>query len=103
MPTWPHDPVPSPAATESDERRREERQSVDGEVILAPSGTRPLLIHAHLVDISISGFRASHSSALETGAVVRFRHAWATGEAKVVWNRNSGGHWESGFLIIGKG
>ena len=102
MPTWPHDSAPDPS-TGVDERRSEERVNTEGEVILAPTGARPILIHARLVDISLSGFRASHSSqSLETGIVVRFRHAWATGEAKVVWNRNSDGAWESGFLILKK-
>ncbi|MEZ5354662.1 MAG: PilZ domain-containing protein [Bryobacteraceae bacterium] len=95
--------MPGTVVSDVDDRRTEERINADGEVILAPAGARPVLIHAHLVDISLSGFRASHTAAsLETGVIVRFRHAWATGEAKVVWNRNSGGAWESGFLILQK-
>jgi hypothetical protein len=88
------------AVAEAD-RRREERVPANGEVILAPDGPRPVLIHAQLLDISASGFRACHRSPnLETGGQVRFRHASATGLARVVWNRNSDGKWESGFLIL---
>ncbi|MFN7920992.1 MAG: PilZ domain-containing protein [Bryobacteraceae bacterium] len=94
---------PSSAAASLADRRREERTPVDGEVILAPDGPRPVLIHARLLDISASGFRASHSTPnLETGARVHFRHAAATGLARIVWNRNSNGSWESGFLILTK-
>ncbi|MEZ5402064.1 MAG: PilZ domain-containing protein [Bryobacteraceae bacterium] len=111
MPTWPLDQpesangesaaVQTGTPCEVDERRAEQRHHVEGEVILAPAGKRPVLIHARLVDISPSGFRASHAAAgLETGLIVQFRHAWANGEAKVVWNRTAGGAWESGFLIL---
>jgi hypothetical protein len=101
MPTF-HEPGPNGVESAVADRRSEERHAVEGEVILAPEGSRPVMIHARLLDISPSGFRASHSaSPLETGMVVRFRHAWAAGQARVVWNRNAEGAWESGFFILG--
>lgn len=100
------------AETQADmrDRRREPRIAADGEVVLAPEGPRPILISARLCDCSPSGFRAQHTSpSLETGTIVHFRNASAparsvnaVGRARVVWNRNVGGHWESGFLILSK-
>jgi len=92
------------------DRRKEPRIAAEGEVVLAPEGPRPVLITARLCDISSSGFRAQHNSpSLETGTIVQFRdasaagrNALAGGRARVVWNRNVGGHWESGFLILAK-
>ena len=50
---------------------------------------------------SKSGFRAKHNySNLETGQVIRFERPAASGRAKVVWNRISGGQVETGFLVL---
>ena len=109
MPTW--FPKKGPGGSEGKkaagaesalaDRRREVRVPAEGEVILAPETPRPMMITARLLDLSPNGFRAAHASpTLETGSVLHFRHGADSGRAKVVWNRSSGGNWESGFLIV---
>jgi hypothetical protein len=57
-------------------------------------------IRASLIDLSASGFRASHTSKeLCSGQEVAFCHDDGKGMAKVVWTRIVGQSVESGFLI----
>jgi CelD/BcsL family acetyltransferase involved in cellulose biosynthesis len=82
------------------DKRKEPRRSADGEVsfVIEDSSAE---IRAHLVDISASGFRASHQHQdLRHGQVVEFRHPVAAGRARVMWNRIAGGKVETGFLVI---
>ena len=84
-------------------RRSEERFDAEGEgeLLLSFDDSGPQEVRAILTDYSKSGFRAKHNySNLETGQVVRFRRLVAWGEAKVVWNRISGGKVETGFLVL---
>ena len=83
------------------ERRTEIRHPAEGEVILAPESPRPSLVEGRLIDISERGFRVAHDSAsFEAGSLVHFRHAKASGVARVAWNLSAGGRWQSGFLIL---
>ena len=82
------------------DKRGQPRVPVHGYVqLVAPEGLR---MQAILVDVSRSGFRASHTHAeLKTGTTVRFRHPSGSGQARVVWSRINGGTVESGFIVIG--
>jgi hypothetical protein len=83
------------------EQRREVRFPASGEVQLWLDDESQREIAGHLVDVSASGFRASHRFAsLSSGQVVRFRHLTAGGKARVIWNRIVGQKVETGFLIL---
>ena len=84
------------------EKRLEPRQQADGPVALQPRDrTLRAEIAGELVDISSSGFRARHGCrSFYTGLEVDFRHTFAAGRARVVWNRITGPDVESGFLIL---
>ena len=82
-------------------RRSEKRREVQGEVLLSFDDPLYRQVRALVTDDSKSGFRAKHNdSNLETGQVVRFERPAASGKAKVVWNRISGGQVETGFLVL---
>lgn len=83
------------------ERRRHPRSPASGAVRLVIDDPQPVLVQGRLVDVSQSGFRASHNSVLETGREVRFEYAARQGTARVVWKRVWGGRIESGFFITG--
>ncbi|MBY0508327.1 MAG: PilZ domain-containing protein [Bryobacteraceae bacterium] len=58
-------------------------------------------IEGRLLDCSETGFRlASASGELATGVDVDFVIGSRTGRARVVWNRFTSKHWESGLLIL---
>ncbi len=79
--------------------RSEPRLPAEGLIILSINGHS---VTGRLMDVSRSGFRATHSCPeLQTGTAVRFQHPAGSGNAKVVWNRISGTNIESGFLILG--
>lgn len=60
-----------------------------------------LEISAELLDLSRSGFRASHHySSLHSGQEVRFASDLSRGRARVMWNRIMPDHVETGFLIV---
>jgi hypothetical protein len=84
-------------------RRRESRKLAAGTGWMEPldgMGREEL----RLVDTSPSGFRACHRCpALSAGDRVRFHHARAEGVAVSIWNRVTGDHVESGFLIVSGG
>jgi hypothetical protein len=84
------------------ERRRETRQPVGGDVILTFQDPQPIEILGRLIDLSVGGFRVAHKSpALRPGQLVKFRHAWSAGEARVMWNRvTSEGKMESGLFVL---
>jgi PilZ domain len=83
------------------EKRKEPRAPVDGSVRILLDEPVVAEIHGTLMDISASGFRASHGhAALLKGQTVRFWHAAASGQARVVWNRITAGTVETGFLIV---
>ncbi len=83
------------------ERRRKERQAAEGEVVLFLEDPKPVWIRGRLVDVNATGFRAGHQyTTLRAGQLVTFRHAFAQGLARVVWNRVIGNLVESGFQIL---
>ena len=78
--------------------RCEPRLPAEGLIILSIDGQT---ITGRLMDVSRSGFRATHSCPeLQSGTSVKFQHPSGSGHAKVVWNRISGTSIESGFLIL---
>ena len=85
-----------------EERRRNPRQEVQGVIFLKflKSDFRSAAIRAVLIDLSASGFRASHTSKeLCSGQEVAFCHDAVKGMARVVWTRIVGQSVESGFLF----
>ena len=83
------------------DQRAEPRQDMSGEVKIQVRLPKPLEIHARLVDLSPSGFRAKHMySALSAGQKVEFRLDADDGTAIVVWNRIYEEHVETGFFIL---
>ena len=87
---------------DGEDQRREPREKVEGPVDLYwEDGDAPVVLRGELVDVSRSGFRASHSGGgLMKGQQVKFRHDHAGGRAVVVWNRIVGGVTETGFLVV---
>ena len=82
-------------------RRAEERFSLEGELLLSFDDPMHHEVRAQLVDYSKSGFRAVHEyAALATGQVVRFQRLVAGGRARVVWNRILGAQVETGFVVL---
>lgn len=82
-------------------RRAEERFSIEGELLLSFDDPVHHEVRAQLVDYSKSGFRAVHEySALSTGQEVRFQRLVAWGRARVVWNRILGERVETGFVLL---
>ncbi len=83
------------------DRRKEPRLPATGRVTIVVSEPGEVAIEGTLVDVSPSGFRASHDhSALSKGQTVRFQHPTASGRARVIWNRITTEVIETGFLII---
>jgi hypothetical protein len=83
------------------DRRTEPRQLATGEVLLTPEGVHAPVISGRLLDLSDSGFRAAHDYPLfDSGTLVAFFHSEASGIARVIWNRNMNGEWESGFHLL---
>lgn len=72
-----------------------------GPVRLLPEGPLGATVYGSVVDISASGFRATHNCpGLSTGQIVSFRHSLATGRAQVIWTRISGDQVQSGFRYM---
>ena len=85
----------------ADEKRRETRRAITGNVRVKFTNPEPLEIAGKLMDVSTSGFRMAHDCAsLHSGQVVEFAHIEATGRARVMWNRIMGGGVETGFLVF---
>jgi len=83
------------------ERRHEPRRQASGPIEFLLSDPIPLQFQGELLDISTSGFRASHRNRqLRPGQQVSFRHATGEGAAKVIWTRIVAGNVETGFLIL---
>lgn len=81
--------------------RKEPRRPADGFATVIRGGLNKAQIVGRLMDVSASGFRMAHADTmLEPGQVVTFRHAEASGQARVIWNRISNTKVESGFLIV---
>lgn len=82
------------------DKRKEPRRPAEGEVRITLDDPHAE-IRGTLVDISASGFRASHQhSGLTHGQVVKFKHVVGAGKARVMWNRITEQNVETGFLVI---
>jgi hypothetical protein len=83
------------------ERRRSVRYRAAGSVTLRQPEESNASFEGELLDISASGFRALHTNnQLRSGAECEFSLPGSKGQAKVVWNRITPTHVESGFLIL---
>jgi hypothetical protein len=83
------------------DRRREPRRPVAGKVQLKFESEPPGEVEVDLMDVSASGFRASHRhGALPLGASAAFRHPEAAGKARVDWNWMHPDHVETGFVVV---
>jgi len=83
------------------DRRTELRGPTEGNVRLFPDRFSEVSVSGQLLDISSSGFRATHNCpALSGGEVVGFKHASGEGRARVVWTRIVSGQAESGFVVV---
>jgi hypothetical protein len=84
-----------------EDRRIEARHKANGSVTLRMSEDYQLAFEARLLDISASGFRAEHTnSLLRSGQECDFTLPGTRGRARVVWNKITPEHTESGFLIL---
>ena len=83
------------------DRRREPRRPASGKVHLRYESEPRCEADVDLLDVSDSGFRASHRHGLlPLGANATFRHPEASGLARVVWNWMHADHVETGFVVI---
>ena len=83
------------------ELRKDPRSPAEGDVLISTNRPEDRTFTARLMDTSASGFRASHgNSQLPAGQTVRFRHAKASGKARVVWNRITDHGVETGFFVL---
>ena len=81
------------------ERRAGIRHSAHGEVWLRAEGQH---VEGRLMDRSSTGFRVAHASGeLSTGLEMEFVTDHQEGRARVLWNRFTSRHWESGLVILG--
>jgi hypothetical protein len=89
----------TPATKE--ERRREDRKSATGEVVVRLDfGTR--VIRAQLVDVSPSGFRIRYPGViLKTGIEADITYPLGYVKARIMWVRQAGPICEAGFLVVG--
>jgi hypothetical protein len=93
--------APDPSSSQSGpNRRREVRQDTTGtvefDVIDEISGS----FQGELIETSSHGMRMVHNCPrLERDMRIRFTHPYASGIARVVWNRRTGTSVESGFEI----
>jgi len=86
------------ASSEVPERRGGFRHPASAAVHLDSGGTP---VEGRLIDRSATGFRIAYSSGeLSTGLEVAFVIGDQQGRARVVWNRFTQRHWESGLLVL---
>ena len=82
----------------SEERRGGIRHPAAGEVWLWMDGRQ---VEGRLIDRSETGFRVAYASGeLTTGQELKFAIGHQQGQARVVWNRFTSQHWESGLVIL---
>lgn len=91
----------SEEAVRWEDRRAEVRHKAAGSVALRLEDDYPVSFEGRLLDISTSGFRVRHFNAqLRSGQVCDFLLPGTQGRARVVWNRTTPEHIETGFLIL---
>jgi len=84
------------------DKRREPRHLVQSTASVRPKDDqRSVWLQVQLVDFSDSGFRVSHvDPTFYAGEELDFTHPYATGTARVIWNRILDGRVETGCLIL---
>jgi hypothetical protein len=85
-------------------KRREVRREAQGVASVRPKREPNSVWHeAKLVDVSDSGFRLAHiDTSFLAGEELDFKHPYAAGTARVVWNRILDGRVETGCMILTK-
>ena len=77
-------------------KRAEERYQVAGELTLRLPNSQT--VQGGLMDVSLHGFKIHHSCVdLIPGLEVQVLYSWGKVWAKVVWTRQFGSRYESGF------
>jgi hypothetical protein len=102
-PRPPVEPAENSAQTEAawKERRNAVRHKANGSVTFRVSDESPAHFEGRLLDISSTGFRVRHEHAqLRSGQECDFTLPGSKGKARVVWNRITPEHIETGFLIL---
>ena len=88
------------APLSTDDRRREPRQGIVGEVRFRQAHTPAIPFIGQLMDVAVSGFRAHHYQfALGSGELVDFEFHGHSGLARAMWTRIVDDHVETGFRI----
>ncbi len=83
------------------ERRRSDRESGYGMVLLVPRHRSPERVSGVLIDSNDDGFRVRHKySGFKENDLVSFFHRLRQGTARVIWNRNLGTEIETGFSYV---
>lgn len=83
------------------DRRNAVRHKANGSVSLRLSEESNGNFEGRLLDISSTGFRVRHAhSQLRSGQECDFTLPGSSGKARVVWNRITPEHIETGFLIL---
>ncbi len=86
------------ASNEVPERRGGLRHAASAAVRLDAGDSQ---VEGQLIDRSATGFRIAYCSGeLSTGLEVDFVIGDQQGRARVVWNRFTQRHWESGLLVL---
>ena len=81
------------------ERRAEPRRRASGEVSFLIEEPVPRRFAGQLVDVSHSGFRATHRLAeLQPGTELAYRYTGSSGRARVMWTTIISERVQSGFL-----
>ena len=84
------------------DKRREPRHKAQGKAkVRSKDDQHSPWLQVELVDISDGGFRLSHvDTTFVAGQELDFTHPYATGTARVIWNRILDGRVETGCLIL---
>ena len=71
-------------------------------VILVPAGaSKPQRISGVLIDVNDHGFRVRHQyDGFKTNDLASFLHRLGEGVARVIWSKNIGADFETGFSYL---
>ena len=84
------------------DQRREPRHKAQGVASVRPKDSQQSQwLQGQLIDVSDSGFRLAHiDTTFFAGQELDFTHPYATGTARVMWNRILDGRVETGCMIL---
>jgi hypothetical protein len=83
------------------DRRSVVRHPQSGRIRITFEDPLPIHVEAELIETSIRGFRASHSSkTIVPGLEVEYQREDVSGRARVIWSHVREGTTVSGFLIL---